>query len=478
MQQRLLSWFDGQGPMPCGTIKPHQDFPFLIDDAQIPNRYPKISSRAPFKKGSNYFRHAPPLRIDRVITRIAEVAYDRTHRLKNPNKPWECTLEDHKPWTYKKQHRRYSIDAITTDDNKLFEPRGIPRPTLPGGGKVKYTRRSVPSDEMLKKHIPASTESTFFETGNGQLTSGDYHIITQSGGSGRFEDNHIGMGFDMLERILSCATHRIALSNVSYASHMLDIAHLASSKSENPELYDSLHDLQIDANAINKFTDKDFIVFPINDAYPRTLRQDIPWSPRLYDLFRPQENEGTGSHWSVMLVDCRGPSLKGHYLDSLHNSANATSISQVIGEMILQGLQILLNNESYRYSDVEFIVDPHAPSQSLHNQSRKTDGGSACGPFVYLMAKEICQFVVECGEEGREVPRDLSLPAGFAERLRWDSSLTRQSFGNLVDREVRERKRLNDLRVCWFDDGWKGWLEERGLPVTWTWDPYEYMCRA
>jgi hypothetical protein len=108
------------------------------------------------------------------------------------------------------------------------------------------------------------------------MTPGDYDIITQSGGSGWFEDNHIGMGFDMLERILSCATHRIALSNVSYASHMLDIAHLASSKSENPELYDSLHDLQIDANAINKFTDKDFIVFPINDAYPRTLRQDIP----------------------------------------------------------------------------------------------------------------------------------------------------------------------------------------------------------
>jgi hypothetical protein len=176
-----------------------------------------------------------------------------------------------------------------------------------------------------------------------------------------------------------------------------------------------------------------------------------------------------------MVVDCRGPLLKGYYLDSLHNEANANNMNQFIALMILEGVQILLNNAQYTCSGVDLIVDPYAPSQSRHNRSKKTDGGSACGPFVYLMAKEFCQYVLECGEDGKQVPRDLGLPRGFAERLDWDSTQTRRSFKNLVDEEMRERKLLNGGRVDWFDDGWKEWLEGKGLPMSWAWDPYAYV---
>jgi hypothetical protein len=95
------------------------------------------------------------------------------------------------------------------------------------------------------------------------------------------------------------------------------------------------------------------------------------------------------------------------------------------------------------------------------------------------MAKELTQFIVDCNEDGKpEAIGDLSLPQGFARRLRWDSRHTRMTIENLINREIRVRLWLGQ-RYWWFDEnkgldrpGWKTWLEEKGLPMNYFWDPY------
>jgi hypothetical protein len=261
IQQRCMTWFTKQAPVPCSAIKPHWDFSFLIDDAQMPKKYPKFPNETPSSKGSNYFLHPTP-RIDRVSTRIAEVAYDRTHRLENPKKPWERTLEDHESWMHNNRYRRYSIDAIAAaTDNKLFELKQISRPKLPGGGKGQTSISFRSIKQLIRKYTPTSSDMVVFKP---MVTAAlSYGMIVARGylSVACLKACRIGTGFDMLERTLECAKHRIALSNVSFASHMLEIAHLAASKSENSGIYSDFYNIELDQDAVEKFSDKNFIIF-------------------------------------------------------------------------------------------------------------------------------------------------------------------------------------------------------------------------
>jgi hypothetical protein len=95
------------------------------------------------------------------------------------------------------------------------------------------------------------------------------------------------------------------------------------------------------------------------------------------------------------------------------------------------------------------------------------------------MAKELTQFIVDCKEDGKpEAIGDLSLPQGFARRLRWDPRHTRRTVENLVNREICTRMWLGK-RHSWFDEnkglrrpGWKAWIEEKRLPLNYFRDPY------
>jgi hypothetical protein len=183
-----------------------------------------------------------------------------------------------------------------------------------------------------------------------------------------------------------------------------------------------------------------------------------------------------------MVVDCRHSALKGYYLDSMDSIESQYSLNQLLALYILRGLQLLLNDDGHKHSGVskdDIIVDGEAPSQGSDNANSMKDGLGACGPFIWLMAKEYTQYIVECKEDGAKI--DLKLPVNFAKRLQWNSRQTRQTLQNLINRELRVRNWLAN-RDWWFNEntgekrpGWRSWLTARGIPLNkdWFWDPYE-----
>ncbi|KAF2029304.1 hypothetical protein EK21DRAFT_113035 [Setomelanomma holmii] len=103
-----------------------------------------------------------------------------------------------------------------------------------------------------------------------------------------------------------------------------------------------------------------------------------------------------------MVVDCRDPKLlKGRYFDSLNRRPNDKCINQVIARYNLQWLATLFNEQGIHYGDFSLRVDPHTPLQARDNYAGREEAGSACGPFVWLIAKEVAQYIVECNEDGK-----------------------------------------------------------------------------
>ena len=83
------------------------------------------------------------------------------------------------------------------------------------------------------------------------------------------------------------------------------------------------------------------------------------------------------------------------------------------------------------------------------------DKARACGPFIYGMAKEVTQYIIECGEDAARpnthVDIDISLPEGSTQCWNWDSQKTRNSLKQLIERERQARIHLNGTHE-WFDD--------------------------
>lgn len=138
--------------------------------------------------------------------------------------------------------------------------------------------------------------------------------------------------------------------------------------------------------------------------------------------------------------------MGGYYLDSLHNTSDPNSVSQCVAEYVLKGLEIMMHTHGREVKGIDFIIESNTPRQDspLGNRNCASDGFSACGPFVWLMAKEYSLYIVECLESN--IVRDaidLHLPAGFGYRLQWNSANTRRAVYNLVLRELRTRSWLS-----------------------------------
>lgn len=328
------------------------------------------------------------------------------------------------------------------------------------------------------------------ETQHAKLDDGrETHLITQLGFEGWFEDVHIDMGFDFIARIIDCEKNKIALSNKTAANDLFMVGHKAAVVSDFPDTLDNYKAPHFDAELTKKFAAKDFILFPINDGYPSHMSvvSDAQiWTKLLYHVTGgPEEiKHFRGGHWSLIVVDCRGQSLKARYLDSLNQTADTLTTNKVVAWYLLQGLQLLLNKDAqhHRYDEVieaDFTVEPNAPHQGTHNILWHVESGSACGPFVWLMAKEFTQYIVDCNNDGKPGAIDLCLPQDFPQELRWDSQRTRKTIESIVKREIRVRQWLGKRRR-WFDEikddkmlaGWKKWLEDRHLPLNYFWDPY------
>ncbi|KAF2824756.1 hypothetical protein CC86DRAFT_468072 [Ophiobolus disseminans] len=395
-------------------------------------------------------------------------------------------------WRRRSLGRRSSIDANTASNLGNWED---PTP-LPVVKNIKDDRDletftySGHPDPLYQKYTPkniSDRDSKCLEMAHATLFDPAFFAITQTGGRGWFHNQTIDFGFEMLERIVKCDEHRLALSNVGYATDLCKIGHRILAEAEVARefkyLYEELHHL--DADAKTKFQNKDFIILPINDGYPNALRDPTDKDNRIWhtplNKFREaghMKPDSGGRHWSFIIVDCRSDVLTGHYLDSLHNTPNFNSLNHLAAHYVLRGLQLLLNDSGHKYGKVDLKFERNAPLQGRHNANRGLDGGGACGPFVWLMAKEYSQYIVECRHEDNAAI-NLDLPRGYAQRLQWDSARTRKTMQNLVNRELRTRLWLTNT-TKWLDEitdakrpGFASWLKSRGYSEGWFWDSYE-----
>jgi hypothetical protein len=190
-----------------------------------------------------------------------------------------------------------------------------------------------------------------------------------------------------------------------------------------------------------------------------------------------------GSHWAALIVDCRNPNaLEGRLLDSMCSFQNPNSEVQRVAHHLLGGLhRLAIDIHLPRTQAPSLVIDSHTPSQTRDNACTR-DGMSACGPFVFAIAKEFTRYIVECQEDNIAIQNiNITLPATFKTDWQWDSMRTRTSLANMVKRERRVRLHLAGSHE-WHDlkdrddmvarDGYKSHLESLDLPIEWFWDPW------
>jgi hypothetical protein len=250
---------------------------------------------------------------------------------------------------------------------------------------------------------------------------------------------------------------------------------------------------------VSKITDKHFLIIPISDGSEKRLL-----AGRANDTIRELEQDGytdaeiqmialskdidvsqTGRHWSVAVVDCRHKALNIRYFDSYGVNGHQENLKALPD--VLFGLHYIFENIRREYHDftrTNVEVDENVPSQWTDNPCTDDKAG-ACGPFVYAIAKESTQYIVECREDaersGQEVDMvdiDIALPDDFVQRWSWDSEETKKSLKQLIERERKSRVYLNSTHE-WFDDtntgkeGWQSWLRARNLPLDYFWDSWD-----
>jgi hypothetical protein len=149
------------------------------------------------------------------------------------------------------------LDVNTVDLNSTFEPREIMREVLGAVVSAGYPRCCGEEEaESVRKYDPQDYKNpgqavTSFESNNAILHDPAFHAITQTGFDGWFHDEIFDTGFHILERLFDCSTHRIALSNVIWATSLFQAGHLCAAKSQNSELSESWEDITFDFDAVD-----------------------------------------------------------------------------------------------------------------------------------------------------------------------------------------------------------------------------------
>ena len=198
-------------------------------------------------------------------------------------------------------------------------------------------------------------------------------------------------------------------------------------------------------------------------------------------LASPEPEEEHGNHWSLLVIDCTQDVLVGHYFDSWRDGYGDCP---EVGNSILQGVgkvRSYFSSDDDASPDTMFLIAPNTPDQ-YHDNTCKRDGLGACGPFVWAMAKEWIQYIIDCktAPDSPSQPIDFTLPADFADHENWDSAVTRRTILGLIQREKRVRKLLNEGRTAWWDEGgemgWKNWIRELGVGEEWVWCKGVGMC--
>jgi hypothetical protein len=398
------------------------------------------------------------------------------------------------------RRRRYSVDCTTfgleTDVSK--DPKKLQVDLCTTFREQSDQFRRGYNDKILLQHpfwrrfentIPDAdgeeftARNLFLETANASIHNPSYKAISKTGIQGWLHDETIDLSFDVLERLLKSENYGIAISNTTLAQELFVIGEHYLAALEQPDLVEQCYKApRFSDELLAKLHNIDYLTFPINDGYVARLDAERLLQAKAFSRVGANSK---GTHWSVMVVDCRGSTLSAVYLDSLRNNIrNGMSRNMQVARCLLLGLKLVEAKLSDTTTSIDpatmtFTIDPNTPSQRHDNESGIEEHISACGPFVFLIVKEIVQFIVECHEERKKDSiGPLSLPRGYAARLKWDSKHTRQALRGLLDRERRTREWLNGT-AAWLDvlpqpgnlTGWQTWLRNRQLDPRYFWDP-------
>jgi hypothetical protein len=322
------------------------------------------------------------------------------------------------------------------------------------------------NNPLLVRSMPVGRGKSYFETEQVTLEHASFKDIAKLGSW--FDDDMINAGFDILERIFKCKDHGVTLLNVNYAWVVFRAGY-------NPD-----GDLQEAKEVIKKIDNSGFIFIPISDGWLKSVGTSEEEREKIDKVLVE-----SGAHWSLLAIDCRTPIVTWRHFDSYGRGGWPDNKETV--PIICVGLNRILQElrPNYYSHEEDSCWDSQTPSQSYDNACI-SDSGGACGPFVYAIAKELTQYIVECHEDEKRrntpVPITIALPLGFRREFNWDSKDTRMRLSRLIERERRCRMLLNNGTYEWWTDrvtgvlGWKEWLETHDppLPLDYFWDPYEY----
>ena len=305
-------------------------------------------------------------------------------------------------------------------------------------------------------------EEIIHESQNTSLTLAAFQSICQYGTAGWFTDAMVDTSFDILSRITRCEETGVSLVPFSMANQLYRIGKRIKKKEP---------DEGTDAELLGKLLAKSFLLIPISDGYQESV--EVGDERDKYGASILPTVEVAGSHWTLLVVDCRrGDTLCCNYFDSL----NPKRVQQTNNFEVTKHILLALKNVLGTRQRPSLTVAHEAPHQtSSQNRSHALDGGSACGPFIWEISRQICQHVADCMDDSTS-DIDITLLPGFSTRRQWDSMETRITIRNLILRENRTRLWLIG-QPQWIDDrktgliGWSTWLKGNGKPSHYFWDP-------
>jgi len=305
-------------------------------------------------------------------------------------------------------------------------------------------------------------EEIIHESQNTSLTLSAFHSICQYGTPGWFTDSVVDTSVDILSRVMRCEENGVGLIPVSMATQLYRIGKRIKKKEP---------DEGTDAELLAKLLAKSFLLIPISDGYQQSV--EVGDLQDEYGASLLPTVGAAGSHWTLLVVDCRrGDKLVCSYFDSLNPKHVQQTNNFKVTKHVLLALKYVLGMPQRP----SLTVAHEAPHQiSSQNLSHALDGGSACGPFIWEISRQICQHIADCMDDYTS-DIDVTLPSGFSDRRQWDSMETRTTIENLILRENRTRLWLIG-RPHWIDDrkngliGWNTWLKSNGKPPHYFWDP-------
>ncbi|KAH7392112.1 hypothetical protein DE146DRAFT_661730 [Phaeosphaeria sp. MPI-PUGE-AT-0046c] len=282
-----------------------------------------------------------------------------------------------------------------------------------------------------------------------------------------FNDSIVNTSLFLLSHILSCPEHGIWICDPQTAG----ILYKSSRNKEE----------SVGTDVLDAMTGKDFYIIPICDGllheHERWIQRDKDEerlkklldeadSPAARAVFlrdcpdmNPNRNlvdEKQGSHWTLLVIDLRNHErLRVRRFDSLCSAGSSSAhANKAVAKDILSGVKRVLavHDGLGRWQDsAAGSVDKNTPNQMADNAC-KHDGGGACGPFVWAMAKELAQYIIDakCESPAAYSNIKIELPEQFKDMWNWDSMATRRTIRGLVDRERRIRRHLNKGEDEWF----------------------------